>query len=365
MKNLLTYSFFILVCCLTACKKEVVPAVDKENRIAQGDTIHNIHQSDYVEALAEKKDTLFTIDDKQYTLECSTVMDTFKKVSYTMFSTTKDGKVKRSDYIGYSISYHISLRETNGKTLFSKTFTKKDFEGVVGKDALAQAISELPVFYGYHPGFKALLFTLDFMRPETDIGDQCFFMIGMDGKVIEKSYNNSYGGGGPDGTIEVPRNSKFVVTCAKILNTNGKVIDLSEKGKSLAHVKLINDKTILVVYDTGEENPKDNARLIDNNGKVHKAFTYKGYYDMLGYVVPSYFEKITGTYILLDEQLSNIRILPTANPMATFIVPFEKLKNIDANPDNEVTFDINTETSEQTFAMDTVTKAIRIIKQVN
>lgn len=363
MKNLLIYSCFLLVCCLTACKREATQPVDNSDSIAQGDTVHSTNSSNYIESLSEKKDTLITINGKEYTLECLTVMDTLKKVSYTVTYTAENGKVHKTDYNGFGVTYSISLSDASGNKLFSKTFTKADFENVVGNDALAQAIVEVPSFHGYHPGFNALMFTLDFMRPETDIGDQCFIMIDTNGYVIEKSFNNSYGGGGVDGTIEVPTDHSFVLTCAKVLHINGKVIDLEAGGKTLVHTKLINDRSVLVVYEREEGDTNDNARMIDNYGKVLKTFTYKGYYDMLGYVAPHYFEKTTGTYILLDDQNDNITAIAASNPLDIVTIPFATLRGAKTTTEHEITFDINTETSEQSFAIDTVTKAIRLIKQ--
>jgi Domain of unknown function (DUF4738) len=355
------YSILILMC-LTACKKEAGPS-KADNSIQQTDTVYENHVATVYGPLTQKKDTLITINGSAYKIERRAVMDTLKKVVYNE-AILRGGKAYKSVYNGYDITYSISLSEGSGNKLFSKTFTKSDFEEIIGRDALAKAMVELPHLHGYHPGFKALMFTLDFWIPETDIGDQCFIMISMDGKVMEKSYNNSYGGGGPDGTIEVPANNAFVLTCAKILNTNGKVVDLIDGLKTVAHTKLINDNTILVVYDPAEEgDTKDNARLIDSHGKVLKTFTYKGYYDLLGYVVPSYLEEHTGTYIMLDDRLDNITVIPQGNPLGIFTVPFTTLRETKTNPENEVTFDINTETSEQTFAIDTVTKAIRLVKQ--
>ncbi len=358
------YSILTLVC-LTACKKEV-SQFKANDSIQQTDTVYESHVATVYGPLTQKKDTLVTINGSTFKIECRAVMDTLKKLSETVIRhDSVSNKVYRSDYTGYDVTYTISLTEASGTKRFTKTFTKPDFKDETGKDALLQAMVELPHFQGYHPGFKALMFTLDFWIPDSDIGDQCFIMIGMDGKIIEKSYNNSYGGGGADGTIEVPTNNAFVLTCAKILNTDGKVVDLIDGLKTVAHTKLINNNTILVVYDPPEDGERDNARLIDSHGKVLRTFTYKGYYDILGYRVPSYTEKTTGSYIMLDDRLDNIMVIPTGNPLGIFKVPFATLREAKTNPEHEVTFDINTETSEHTFAMDTVTKAIRLIKEEN
>lgn len=356
------YSLLTLMC-LTACKKEARAGI-VNNDTTQGDKVYDSYAASYAAPFSAKADTLVTLKGKQYNVVCSAAIDTLKKVSFTALGRdANDGKVHKTLYKGYDVSYTFRISEVNGGELFTKTFTKNDFKDIVGRDALSQAYIEAPGFLGYHEGFDAFMFGMSFMIPDSDMGDGCFIMIGRDGRVIDKSNNAFYGGGGVDGRVEVPTNNAFVITPTKILNTHGKNIDLYDENKALVHTKLISDHIILVVYDPEENDTKDNARLIDNNGTVLKTFTYKGYYDLLGYVVPSYFEKTTGTYIMLDEGLNNLTVIPAGNPLNIFTVPFITLRDAKTSPEREVTFDINTETSEQTFAMDTVTKAIRLIKQ--
>lgn len=364
MIRTVVYSLFILGC-LTACKKEVETTVVSSD-ITQGDTVYDNYVPQYTEPLTAQYDTLITLKGKQYKVMCSAAIDTLKTVSLTaMGRDAKDGKVHKTVYKGYDVNYTISINEVNGGGLFTKTFTKNDFKDIVGGDALYQAYVEAPGFLGYHEGFDAFMFGMSFMIPDSDVGDGCFIMIGRDGRVIDKSHNAFYGGGGVDGRVEVPADNTFVLTPTKILNVNGKKIDLYDENKALVHARMINDHTILVVYDAEEGDTKDNARLIDNYGKVLKTFTYKGYYDLLGYVVPSYVEKTTGTYIMLNDRLDNITVIQAGNPLGIFTIPFKKLRGVKANPGQEITFSIDNEITKYTFAMDTVTKAIRLVKEEN
>lgn len=357
MRQVIYISIAIIMCLFSACKEQ---AAEKVVSNKAQDTVYNVSTTPYIDSLYIKKDTI--IESNRYLLTCEAAMDTLKKVSYTC-NTHQGDKAEKAVYNGYDIRYTITLKERNGKQLFKKIFTKDDFKGVICEDALALTNTYLPQFIGYHKGFDAFIFILDFWIPDSDVGDECFLMIGKDGRVIEKFHDSYYGGGGHGGTIEFPSNNAFVLTGSTILNTNGKRIDLYEGDKTVVHTKLINNATILVIDELTDNVNKNNARLINNYGEVLKTFTYKGYYNMLGYIVPSYIEKNTGCYILLDDELKNLRLINLKEPTNIITVPFKAPVLPETNREHEVSFNIDTEFARRTFAMDTITKAIRLIKE--
>ena len=349
-------SIAIIMCLFSACKEQAPEKVFTINSSKAQDTLYNVVTKPYIDSLYIKKDTI--IENNRYLLTYEAAMDTLKKVSYTR-NTHQGDKV----YNGYDIRYTITVKEHNGKKRFKKIFTKDDFKSVICEDALALTNACLPQFIGYHKGFDAFLFILNFWIPDSDVGDECFLMLGKDGQVIEKFHDAYYGGGGHGGTIEFPNNAAFILTRSKILNTNGKNIDLSEGRKTVVHTKLINDDTILVIDELTDNVNENNARLINNYGEVLKTFTYKGYYNMLGYIVPSYTEKNTGTYILLDDELKNLRLISRKEPTNIVTVPFKAPVLPAMNREHEVSFNIDTEFTLRTFAMDTFKKTIRLIKE--
>jgi hypothetical protein len=185
-------------------------------------------------------------------------------------------------------------------------------------------------------------------------------MIDKKGNLIENSLNNYFGGADCDGEIEIPINENFILTCRKILNTNGKKIEISDNRFWQIGTKLINDNTILVIQDHNDTTNTQNAKLIDNFGKTLKAFTYKGYYEVLGYTVPMYLDTLNGNYILLDEEQKNIRVINKNQPLSTYTVAFDKMKPFNNDKlESELVFDLYTEISNNTFAFDPLTNSFR------
>lgn len=323
------------------------------------DTITNEYNSTDHNTTVKKKDTFLLIANKKFTLSYTAKIESSKLFNHTDIYSVK-GKNYKDVYKGYNATYIISVEDNLGKTVFSKILTKDSFKEIFDGGILTQTDAILPYFIGYLDNFNSFLFIIDFLVPDSDVGGQCFFMINKQGEIIENSLNNYFGGSDCDGEIDIPTTGDFILTCRKILNANGKNIEISDKRFWQVGTKLINDNTILVIQEHNDTTNIQNAKLIDNFGKTLKEFTYNGYYDVLGYTVPMHFDSLKSNYILLDEVQKNIRVINKKQPLTTFTIEFEKMETFNNDKlENELVFDLNTEFSNNTFTFDTLTNTFR------
>lgn len=347
---------------LTSCNNRTTSKNDSSNQTLSADTIINEYNSTDHKTVLEKKDTTLIIDNDKFILSYSAKIETSKLFYHTDIYTDKRKNYK-DVYKGYNATYNISLKDNLGKFIFSKILTKDNFREIFDGGILTRTDSKLPHFIGYMNSFNSFLFSIEFWVPDSDVGGQCFFMINNKGELTENSMNNYYGGADCDGEIEIPTNENFVLTCRKILNTNGKNIEISDKRFWQIGTRLINDNTILVIQEHNDTTNIQNAKLIDNYGKTLKSFTYKGYYEVLGYTVPMYFDSLSSNYILLDKEQKNIRVINKKKPLSTYTFNFNKMKPYNNEKlESELVFDLNTEFSNNTFTFDTLTNSFRYRK---
>lgn len=355
--------FLICFLVLLGCSKKTSSKSDNkdqvENSIIKNDTIFNEYS--YLDYISEEQeaDTILVINDEEYKLLYSSKTET--KVFYKDTSIyIEKGKIHHDSYKGYNNTYTISLKDNTEKPIFRIVLTKDNFRSIFDGYILTKSESYLPDFIGYIKSFRSFIFTVDFWIPDSDVGGQCFFMISDKGNLTNISLNNYYGGGDCDGEIEIPQDEEFILTCRNIYNKNGVIVDITSKKAFQVGTKLINDNTILVIQEYNDTLNSPNAILMDNSGKSLKSFVYKGYYEVLGYTVPWYFDSISDNYIFLDEEQKNIRVMSKSKPLSTFTVGFSKMKPYKEDKlDNELVFNLNTEFSENTFAFDTLKGTFR------
>jgi len=344
---------------LTSCNNRTTNKNDNANQTVSADTITNEYDATDHKTILEKKDTVLIIDNEKFTLSYSAKIEPSKPFYHKDIYVDK-GKNHKDVYKGFNATYIISLTDNLGKSIFSKTLTKDNFKEIFDGSILTRTDSRLPNFIGYLNNFNSFLFTIDFWVPDSDVGGQCFFMINKIGDLTENSLNNYYGGADCDGEIEIPTNENFILTCRKILNANGNKIEISDNKFWQVGTKLVNDSTILIIQEHNDTTNIQNAKLIDHFGKTLKAFKYKGYYEVLGYTVPMYFDNLHNNYILLDEEQKNLRVINKKQPLSTYTVAFDKMKPFDNDRlESEIIFDLNTEFSNNTFTFDASTNSFR------
>lgn len=344
--------------CSSASQKKSGENKDLSNKIRHNDTI-SIRERylEYVSPLSYK-DTLVVIDGIPLLLSCYSETDTVHLYTDTLVYEEK-GKIHQEIYTGYNTSYKITLKEKDN-TLFTLTFNKEHFRNILNPYTLCKGEAYLPELKFYASAFTSFVFTVDFWIPESDVGEHGMLMVDKTGRLYNITHEYYYGGGDCDGEIEMPEDEKFIVSCTQIFHPNGQKIDITQPHLAQVGVKLINDKIILVIQEFTDTLNQPNARLIDTQGKTLKTFVFKGYYNVLGYTVPWHYDSHFEQYILLDEEQEHIRIINKKSPLSTYTVSFAEMKPYrDDTREHEIIFNINTEFSENFFALDTVEQIYR------
>ncbi len=350
------FFIFFIVCCESKKGKEPLTTIINDTIISEqnGPCLECFNLS------LDSQDTTLIINHESYVLSYTSVMDT--TVTLTQIDVhSNDGKNYKNIYKGYNAFYTVSLKDKNGQVVFKKEFSKKAFqeEGDYEKSVVVESGAYLPLFIGYLPHFDSFLFTLMFAVPDSDIGIEYFFMINRKGELTKNFVNNWYGGGGCDGEIELPASKDFILTCVNIINPNV-TINLDKENVGIIGTKLINDSTILVIKPFNDSTKVPNAVIMNNFGKVFKEFSYKGYYEVLGNVVPMRYDSLSENYYLLDDVLKNLRIINRHRPLDSESFDLELMDPYNGNARaHEIRVALNTETSENNFYIDTLTQQIR------
>jgi hypothetical protein len=347
-----------VLCVLLSCNINNSSNSNKQKVLGGIDTVFYEYEATNHKVVLEKRDTSLLIDNEHFILAYSAKIEPSILFNYTDIYT-ENGSIHKVISKGFNASYTISLNNSLNQLVFSTTLNKNDFKRIIDNDLLARSDAELPRFIAYLNKFEAFLFTLDFWLPDSDVGGQCFFMLNKQGKLIESSTNNYYGGGDCDGVIEISSNKDLILTCTKLLNANGRKIDITDKQFWQVGTKLLNDDVILLIQEHNDTNNIINAKLINRYGKPLKSFTYKGYYEVLGYVVPMHFDSLSNNYFLMDEAQQNIRVISKNQPLETYVFAYDKMQPFNHDKrESELVFELNG-LSNYTFAFDTLTNTFR------
>lgn len=353
--NILTIALFIV-----ACNNKTHIKNENLQQAQSFDTAINAFISNDQNVVVRTKDTILLIDNKNLKLTYTAKVNSSIPFLCTEIYTEKGKKINKK-YQGFNSTYAFTLTDQFNKKVFSTTLNKNDFQDLISCEILSQSDAILPHFIGYLSKFDAFVFTVDFAIPSSDVGHQCFFMLNRNGNLIKNSFNNYFADARCDGEIEIPTNEEFILTCREIIHYNSKVIEINDQKHWQVAVKLINDNTILVIQEYNETSNIKNARLIDKFGKTLAQFSYKGYYEALGYRVPMFFDTTKQNYFLLDEKQKNIRYIHQFDPKSSFTVKFDEMRTFNNDiKENEIKFLLQAEYQNYQFALDTLTNTLRL-----
>jgi hypothetical protein len=348
---------FLILILVLGCKSEKKESAQKIS--IKKDTTVNINISEF-NNLIEKSDTSIFISGNKFNLSYSAKLDTSKKMTHEDIFT-HEGKAIKEITKGFNCTYTFTLKDKLGNIIFNQSLEKKDFNEEVDPSILTESDASLPMFLGYLEPFEAFVFQIFFGIPDSDIGGDCLIMLNKKGELIEKSLNNYISG--TEGEIEISNEKRTILTCRKILNSNGKNLSIADNNKWQIKTKLLNDNSILVIQEFDKKNKILNAKIIDNFGNLIYSFNYNGYYETLGYNCPSYYNQELKRYFLLDEKLKKITIINLENPASSFVVDFKNIQTFkkDIKP-NEKVFEIETEEIGYKISYDSLKKSMRMIQ---
>ena len=277
---------------------------------------------------------------------------------------------------GYQGRFTFTLHAPDGRQVFRRQLRKADFYKAAGQDIVTESEAYRPELLAYSAAFGALVFTLDFMVPDSDVGAQAVLLLDLSGRVVRISDGRAPGGGADCEPALTP-NGRALLTGSELLRPRQPPLRLHRADADLAGAFLLTDSTVLVVYALGKSHPiyapgapetygrtptpqqqrAANALVRHiGTGRVLSRFRYNGFYEELGYTIPRAYA--AGVHYLLDEQ-RGLRLVPAAAPARTSEVRFAAMPRfVPPQRPAEVRFELQSAGSAFAFYVDTTSQAL-------
>ena len=281
---------------------------------------------------------------------------------------------------GYQGRFTFTLHDGSGRQVFRRQLRKTDFFKSAGGDIVTESEALLPELLAYSAPFGALVFTLDFMVPDSDVGSQVVLLLDLTGRVLRLSDGRGPGSG-PDCDPALTTDGRALLTGSELLRPHQPPLRLTKPDADLAGAFLLSDTTLLVVYAPGKSHliqspgaPETYGRTPTqqqlrapnayvrhtHNGRVLSRFRYGGFYQELGYTIPRHYLPGTATHYLLDEQ-RGLRLVPLAKANLPTEVRFAAMKPYTPpQKPTEVRFELQSSGSGFAFYVDTTSQVPRI-----
>ena len=279
---------------------------------------------------------------------------------------------------GYQGRFTFALHDAAGRPVFRRQLRKADFYKAAGQDIVTESEAYRPELLAYSPAFGALVFTLDFMVPDSDVGAQAVLLLDLTGRVLRISDGRAPGSG-PDCDPALTPSGRALLTGSELLRPGQPALRLHRADADLAGAFLLTDTTVLVVYTPGKSHviralgepetygrtptpqqqraPNAQVRHI-GTGRVLSRFRYTGFYEELGFTIPRGYA--AGIHYLLDEQ-RGLRLVPAAAPARTSEVRFAAMPRfVPPQRLSEVRLELQSSASSFAFYVDTTSQLPRI-----
>ncbi len=279
---------------------------------------------------------------------------------------------------GYQGTFTFTLHDHDGQALFRRRLRKADFYKAAGPDIVTESEAYRPELLAYSPAFGAMIFTLDFMVPDSDVGAQVILMLDLNGRVLRISDGRDPGGG-PDADPALTPDGRALLTGSELLRPGQPPLRLRRADADLAGAFLLSDTAVVAIYAPGRSHLIQNPGEPDTygrtptrqqlsapnvlvrhirTGRVLTRFRYAGYYEELGFTIPRAY--VAGIHYLLDEQ-RGLRLLPAAAPARTSELRFAAMpRYVAPQRRHEVRFELQSAGSGFAFYVDTTSQLPRI-----
>ena len=320
-------------------------------------------------------DTLVRLAGRLYRLRIAVETDTTKPLTVR---EAKDGRPSVAQ--GYEGRFTFTLRDSTGRQLFQREVRKGAFFKNFSPTAIVTSGARLPSLLGYSAPMGALVFSLDFVMPDTDFGSQVLLLLDLKGQVLRTADGHSWGGG-PDCRPALSADGRALLTGSEVLRAGQAPLRLEKPDAELVGALLLTDSTLLTVYSPGKvhrvqlpdgttgyrQTPTPQQLRAPNalvrrlrDGQVLGTFQYQGFYEVLGPNIPRHYLRASKTTYLMDEK-RGLYLLPRATPGAVTELKFAEMPVFSAPPKSaEVRFTINSEGAEFVFYADTTSSVPRI-----
>ena len=151
---------------------------------------------------------------------------------------------------GYQGTFTFTLHDHDGQALFRRRLRKADFYKAAGPDIVTESEA-------YSPAFGAMIFTLDFMVPDSDVGAQVILMLDLNGRVLRISDGRDPGGG-PDADPALTPDGRALLTGSELLRPGQPPLRLRRADADLAGAFLLSDTTGVAIYAPGRSHLSQN-----------------------------------------------------------------------------------------------------------
>jgi len=272
-------------------------------------------------------DTLVLLNGQPHHLLLEAETDSTRRLTAT-YEETPGHLEKVHGFEGY---YTITLRDKAGQQLFRRQLRKAAFFKKAGPDIVTESEAYQPQFLGYSRPLGALVFTLDFMVPDSYVGAQVVLLLDLAGNVMRLSDGRGPGGG-PECEPALSPDGSALLTASELLRPGRPPMRFERPDAELVGASFLTDSTLLLVYAPGKAHPIRFADGMEGygrtptaqqqqapnafvrhirSGRVLRRFRYHGFYEEMGYTVPGFQLRATATHYLLDEK-RGLYLLPLA-----------------------------------------------------
>jgi len=318
--------------------------------------------------------TAFSVNGRLHHLVVQARPDSARPLTALAYFSDDDRARQRLTKVrGYDGRFTFTLRDAAGAPVFRRELRKADFAKMGAPDVVVESAVNKPVFLGYSAALRALVFTIDFGVPDSDVGFQVVLLLDLGGQVLRLSEGRALSGG-PDADPALAGNGRAVLTATEVIRPGQPPLRLTRPGADLAGVFFLTDTTVLAVYDPGKNRP---VRLPDGlvnyerhvtpqqqrapnafvlrvrDGQVISSFRYRGYYEGMGYSVPHFGLPAAHACYLLDEK-HGLYLVPMAAGTPTVLKFAEMPQFVPPQVAQEVRFEMQGEDAQFAFYADTL-----------
>ncbi|WP_460500304.1 hypothetical protein, partial [Hymenobacter agri] len=128
-------------------------------------------------------DTTVAVNGKPFRLHIAAETDSTQRLKATYQPYPGHTEVAR----GYQGYFTFALHDAAGQQVFRRQLRKADFYKAAGQDIVTESEAYRPELLAYSPSFGALVFTVDFMVPDSDVGAQAVLLLDLAGRVLRIS----------------------------------------------------------------------------------------------------------------------------------------------------------------------------------
>ena len=295
-------------------------------------------------------DTLIRIGSRHYHLLLRAETDSTHPVAFTEAGGVvdpagpppTDSAARANTARGYAGGYTFTLRDSTGrKTIFTQRVDKKAFYKAAPTDIAVLTPTDRPMYLGYSPGLRALVFVVPIYPGPGDYGfDATVVLDGRTGRLQHLGPAHSAVMGGLDCNPRLGPNGRAVLTCSELLRAGRPALNLNNKPHAqLMAARFLSDTTFLTVYEYGDYRPgpdgsypqlvtppalrhAPNAFVRGLSGQVLASFR-ADYADAFSYEVYRRFVPATASYYFYGDQA--VTLFRRARPDSLLRLPLRRL----------------------------------------